>query len=161
MNGRSGEELFQRVPVVAVPARIQVIVLAGGEAGVVKDHGGPGRFWPELKVDDGVGAGVPVCGAPGLNDALVGDELNSSTNDEAAKLRECPAGGWVDGCGQSGKRRELLLVEEGLVKAVGTGLEIDLVVDGCAGRIGGVSRFLGCRLLDLRADHRGGRESGD
>ena len=68
---RSGEELFQRVPVVAVPARIQVIVLAGGEAGVVEDQGGFRVARIELEVGDGVDAGVPVSGAPSLYDALV------------------------------------------------------------------------------------------
>ena len=125
-----------------------MVVFACGEACVIEDEGDLGGAGLELEVDDGVDACVPVCGAPGLDDALAGDKLDVAADDEAAEEREGSAGAGIDGGGKAGKGGELLLVEEGLIEALGGGLEVNFVVDGSeiyVGRCGGAMghrRFL-------------------
>lgn len=136
-----------------VPTPVEVVVLSGREAGVVEDEGGFSGVGVEFEVDDGVDAWVPVTGAPGLHDALIGDEFNVAAGDLTAELGEGSAWGGIDGRIHAGEGGELLLVEDGLVEALGAGVEVDLVMDGSAG-LGGSGGGLLC--LGLRAGQRGG-----
>ena len=135
--GRLDEELLERVPVVVVRAPVEGVVVAGGKAGVVEDEGRLDAAGFEFEADDGVDTGIPMCGAPGLDDSLIGDELDGAADDEAAELREGSAGSGIDGGGQAREGGELLLVEDGGVKALRGGVEVDLVVDRGAGLIRG------------------------
>src|SRR5208337_182770 len=119
-----------------------MVVLTGGEAGVVEDHAGFSSAGLEFEVDDGIDAGVPMTGAPCLYDALVGDKFDVAADDETAKHGECAASHRVDGGRQAGEGGKLLLVEDGLTKTVGAGLEFDFVMDRGAVLIRGGGGFL-------------------
>jgi hypothetical protein len=50
------------------------------KASVIEDHLGLGRVLFEFKLDDRINTGVPVFGAPSLDDPLVGYQFNISSN---------------------------------------------------------------------------------
>ena len=131
----------------AVPAGVEGVVVAGGEAGVVEDQRGFGGAGLKFEVDDCVNAGVPVSGAPCLDDSLVGHEFDVAALDFGAEEAEGSAGGGVDGGGKSREGGELLLVEDGFIEAVRAGFEVDLVVDGGEGLMGGRGGLFCCGWL--------------
>ncbi len=72
---RSDEELLEWLPIVTLPAGIQMVVLAGGKARMVEDQCGFGSARVEFEMDDGIDARLPMCGTPGLHDPLIWDQL--------------------------------------------------------------------------------------
>ena len=112
-----------------MPAEVEVIVFAGGEAGVIEDESGFSGAGFEFEVDDGVDAGIPVGGAPGLNDAAVGDEFDVAACDEAAEQPEGAPGSGVDGGREAGEGGELLLIEDGFIQTLRGGVECDFVMN--------------------------------
>jgi len=148
---------------VAVPAEVQMVVFAGGEAGVVEDERGLVGTRFEFEVDDGVDAGVPVGGAPGLDDsrigAAVGDELNVAASDEAAEHPQGAAGSGVDGGGEAREGGKLFLIEDSFIKALRAGVEFDFVMNRGAGRVeAGGGLLLHLRLLSMQAGEGDGGE---
>lgn len=125
-----------------VPAPVEVIVLAGWKAGVIEGQGCAGSMRAEFKVDDRVDPGVPMGRTPGLDDALVLDQLHVAAHNEPSKQGEGPARSWVDGGRQPGEGGELLLVQQGDVDALWGGLEFEIVVNGGARLVGGCGGFL-------------------
>ena len=83
--GRLYQVFLKGVPVVALPTGVEGVVFACGEGGVVEDEGGFGGVGFEFEMDDGVDAGIPVGGAPGLDDSLVGDQFDGATYDFTAE----------------------------------------------------------------------------
>src|SRR5579863_10762573 len=95
---RLRQEFLERLPVVFVPAGEQVLRVAVGKATVIEGEFGPGAAFGEFEFHDRVGAGVPVFGAPGLYDSLVGNELDLAADDDAAERGEGAAGIAADLC---------------------------------------------------------------
>src|ERR1700693_810975 len=81
----SGQVFLERLPVVLLPALVEVIVIAFGETGVIEDDECAGALRFEFKFHDGVDAGIPMRGAKGLHDALIGWEFYIAPFDETAK----------------------------------------------------------------------------
>ena len=90
----------------------------------------------QIKTNDGIRAGVPSGGTPGLDDALVGDEFDIATEDSCTEHGEGSAGFAMDVSRLVGEGRELLGVKKDGVDACGSGLEIDLLAQGSAGGVG-------------------------
>src|SRR3984957_17082800 len=83
------QKLGEWIPVMLLPAGGQVLRLTLGERGVVEDEFGRSALVEELKTGNRVHAPRPAQNAPGLNDELIGRELDLTANDVAAKQREC------------------------------------------------------------------------
>ena len=149
----SDEEFLEWVPVVVVPAPVEVVVLAGGEAGVVEDQRGLGGAGFELEVNDRVDAGIPMGWPPCLHDPLVEDQFDIAANDEAAELREGSSRRRVNCGGHAAEGSELLLVEDGFVEPLRAGMKVDLVMDGSERPVSRVGGLLGHGWL-LRAQGR-------
>jgi hypothetical protein len=149
----SDEEFLERVPVMAVPAPVQGVVFAGGEAGVVEDQRGLGGAGFELEVNDRVDAGIPMGWPPCLHDPLVEDQFDIAANDEAAELREGSSRRRVNCGGHAAEGSELLLVEDGFVEPLRAGMKVDLVMDGSERPVSRVGGLLGHGWL-LRAQGR-------
>src|SRR5580698_7830961 len=130
-GGVSGEELLQRLPIMLMPAGIERVVFAGGEADVIEDQRRFSGAGFEFKANNRIDPGVPVPRAPGLHDALAGDQFDIAAGDEAAEHGERSAGGGVNGGRHAGEGGELLLVENGVIEPLRAGLEVDLVVNRC------------------------------
>lgn len=64
------EEEDQRIPVIIVPAFGEVLACSLRKTGVVKNDLCASAPWSEFELDDGIDAGSPICGTPGLDDAL-------------------------------------------------------------------------------------------
>lgn len=135
MTSGLGEVLFERVPVVFVPAGGEVGIFAGGESGVVEVERGSGGVGMKFEFDNGKDAGVPVGGTPGLDDALAGDELDVAADDESAKKTERAAFMRIDGGGESGEGGELLGIEERGFDASGCGGQLNFLMQrgACTG----------------------------
>lgn len=86
----------------------------------------------KIKTNDGISAGIPSGGTPGLDDALVGDQFDVATENSSAKHREGSAGFAVDVGGFMGEGRELFGVKKDSIDARGSGFEIDVLVQGGA-----------------------------
>ena len=91
---------------------------------------------PKIKPNDGIGAGIPSRGTPGLDDAPVGVEFDIATEDSCAEHGEGSAGFAMDVSILVGEGRELLGVEKDGVDARGSSFEIDLLVERGASSVG-------------------------
>jgi len=100
---------------------------------------------PKIKPNDGIGAGIPSRGTPGLDDALVGDQFDIATEDSRAEHGEGSAGFAMDVSKLVGEGRELLGVEKDGVDARGSSFEIDLLVERGASSVGCGRRPRGLR----------------
>jgi hypothetical protein len=85
----------------------------------------------EDKANDRVITVAPITGAPRLNDALVGHELDVATQDHSAKAGERAAGHVGDfSRSTAGKRLKLGGIGERRIDALRAGLESDFLMDG-------------------------------
>lgn len=90
----------------------------------------------KIKTNDGIDAGIPSRGTPGLDDALVGVQFDVATEDSCAEQGEGSAGFAMDVSRLVGEGRELLGVEKDGVDARGSSFEIDLLVKRGASGVG-------------------------
>lgn len=167
-----GEEFFERLPVTAVPALGEVVGLAVGEASVIEDELCAVGLLEELESRDGVNAGGPTAGAPGLDDASAGDEFDLAAADVAPVNGECAArlGADFGGLGRLDHSRlhggaeldhliELLGVGESVVDPLARGFEDDFLVDGFASMGNFIGRRRSRRLRTAGGDECGAAES--
>lgn len=115
----------------------------------------------EIKTNEGIGAGIPSGRAPGLNDALIGEQFNVATEDPGAKHGEGASGFAVDVGRLVREGRELFGVEKDGVDASGSGFEIDLLMQGSARGVGGRRRRRGLSRGGKKVRGTVGDESGD
>src|SRR5580692_776888 len=110
-------------------------------------------------------------GTPSLDDALIGDEFDISSDDHPAKHGKSTARCGVDICRHAGEGGELLRIEKNLVDPLRAGLQFDFLVKRGASLVcRGAPRFFGVLLL-LRQSPKvpaadepgqgGGSDSGD
>jgi len=88
----SGQELLHWIPVVAVPAGVEVVVLPRWKAGVVEEQREFVVAWFQFESDNGVYTCIPVRGAPCLDDALVGDQLDVAAHISPPNCEKAPPG---------------------------------------------------------------------
>jgi hypothetical protein len=141
------QKFFERLPIVALPTPIQVIVFACRKTGVIEGQGGAGSVRPEFKMNDRVDPRIPMRRPPRLDNPLVLDQLHVAPHDEPAKQGESSAGHGVNAGREPGERGELLRVEKRAVNALRSSSEIEIVVDGGARRVRGSGRPLFHRRL--------------
>src|SRR5262249_6116366 len=129
-RGRLGQMLPQRFPIVRVPAAFEVLALTLREARVVEDEPRPGALRLELELRDRVDARLPVADAPGLDDPLIGDQLDVAPLDHPAETGEGATDLRVDlGRGSAAELAELTGIGERLVDALGARIDNDFLVD--------------------------------
>jgi hypothetical protein len=90
----------------------------------------------KIKTNDGIGAGIPSRGTPGLDDALVGVQFDIATEDSCTEQGEGSTGFAMDVSRLAGEGRKLLGVEKDGVDARGSSFEIDLLVERGASGVG-------------------------
>lgn len=135
-----------------------MVVIAFGEGGVIENDRGDGIGWLEDEARDGIVARIPVTGPPGLDDALIGDELDIATDDLAFEHCKGAAFFGVDVGGEAGEGGELFGVEKRGVDAIGAGFDFDFLAEGSAFFVGGCP---GCLLHGLLGqEFREGEGSG-
>jgi hypothetical protein len=143
---RLSQEFFEGLPVVFVPAVEEGLAIAVGETAVIEGEFGAGAAIGEFEFYDRVDAGVPVHGAPGLDDALVRQQFDVPARDDAAKHGEGAADFGADlrwrcsggharlhGVAELDDALELFRVGESFVDTLGAGCERDLLVNGFGG----------------------------
>ena len=94
----SSQEFLQSFPIMSFPACCETFAIAGWEAGVIEDDFRSGALLEQFEMGDGVDSGVPFHGAPGLNDSLVGDQLDLASGNVGSKDAERSAGFAADHC---------------------------------------------------------------
>src|ERR1700723_3549941 len=153
------QELLQRLPVMLVPSRTEVVVVALGESGVVENDPRSAALRAVGEPDHGIDARVPVGGTPCLDDALTGNQLNVAADDHPAKHGERAALMRIDGRRHAAERGELFCIEESLFEARGGSGQIDLLVKRGAHVVGFGRRHLRHRrgLLVDRTSQNGCR----
>ncbi len=82
------QELRKRLPIVDFPSRRQVLCLALGKAGVIKNDFGPIALLRDCKFRNRVNARIPVDNSPSLDDSFVGHKFDVPSHDNAAEKRE-------------------------------------------------------------------------
>src|ERR1700722_3554491 len=102
-----GNEFFQRIPIAWGPSCIKTVKFLFMNAGVIQNEQGSLAMRLEFEADNRIYALIPPLRAPGLNNALIGDQLDVSGNDQATEDLERPAWFWIDFGAHSGKRSEL------------------------------------------------------
>jgi hypothetical protein len=125
-----------------------MVEVSFGETCVVEDQrslAAAYRF--KFEADDGVDAGTPRSGSPGLHEPLHGDNFDIPALDQAAKRGESAARNGVDRGRHSGKGGELFAVEEHIEYALRRGPQIDLLMKRGARLVGSRGRLLPHRGL--------------
>src|SRR5581483_5151302 len=128
--GSGSEVALQRSPVHAGPIAVELLAVLGRETGVVEDESGVRSVRDCFEPHERVDTGRPGPDAPGLDDALVRDQLHDPARDAAAEQLEGAANVALNAGGGTRDRGELLLVEQGGVDSRGARLEGDFLVDG-------------------------------
>src|SRR5207248_902534 len=108
-QNRSSEKFFERLPIVEFPSAEQVLGIAVGESGMVKENFrfGAFRFGSrvyQVESYNRENSGLPISDAPGLNDSFVGHKFQVPTDDAAAEQREAAADFPADCCGLGVRR---------------------------------------------------------
>src|SRR6202035_4610154 len=129
------EILLESVQVVLVPSRVEVVGQAFRESCVVQHQRRPQAIRVQFKLHDGVNARVPRRRTPCLYDALVGDQLDISSENLSAKERERAAFLRVDLGRHPAKGYELLWIQQGLVDPLWANFELRLIVQRSSPRI--------------------------
>src|SRR5579864_2234943 len=81
---RLSKELRERLPVIGLPTGGQVFALAGGKPDMVEDEFSRGALVDEFEPGQGIRAGIPLDDAPGLHNALAGQQLDLPAHDISA-----------------------------------------------------------------------------
>ena len=89
----------------------------------------------KIKANNGIDAGIPSGGTPGLDDALIGHQFDVATEDSCAKNGEGSAGLTVDVGRLVGEGRELPGVEKSGIDPGRSGFQIDVLMEGGASGI--------------------------
>src|ERR1700719_311490 len=95
-----------------------MIEIAFREPFVVQGHNGSRGLGFELKLNDRVDARTPMRGTPRLYDALVGDQLDISTDDLSSEQGKGSPRFGVDLGRQTRECRELLCIQKHLINAL-------------------------------------------
>src|SRR4051794_33284423 len=149
----SAQMLPQRLPIVRVPAAFEVLALALRKARMVEDQPRPGALRLELELRDRIDARLPVADAPGLDDPLIGHQLDVAPLDHPAEAGEGAADLRIDlGRGSAAELAELAGIGERFVDALGAGIENDFLMDGLghgnAPLVGGKFQVSSAALLE-------------
>src|SRR5271155_4229711 len=100
-----------------------LLIIGGGESGVIEDDAAAGAVGGQFEVDDGVDAGGPGGAAPGLDDPFRGGQLDVAAYNAGSEEAEGSARVGVDFGGGVGKGAEEFGVEQNIVEAGGGGFE--------------------------------------
>ncbi len=108
-----------------------------GKPGVIENELGFGSLLVELESRYRVQARRPIFFAPGLDDALVGNQFDVTAKNDASEDRERSAHIWTDLCRSAFQDEvshlaELLFLGERLVDPLRRGLENDFLMDAFA-----------------------------
>ena len=119
------------------PSRVEIVVLSLRKTGVIENNECLCTLLFEFKANNGVDARSPSGRTPGLDDALIWDELDIATEDSCAKHGKGTASFRVNIGGLVRESGELLGIEKDAVDARKGRFENDFLVQGCAGVVGG------------------------
>ena len=146
LTSGTGQEFFQGLPIIDFPAGGEVLAQAFGEGRVVENEFGAGTFGGELEFCDRERTGIPIGHAPGLDDALIGDEFEMASQDKTGEKRERAADFAVDfrwgsagrqaglhGITQEDDAMELFCFGERFVDALAVCLENNFLMNGFRG----------------------------
>src|SRR5260221_9529597 len=130
MMNSLGQMLSQRLPIVCLPAALEVLLLRRRKTGMVKDEPGLGALLLELESGDRVDAILPRLGAPCLDDPLIGRQLDIAPHHHSSKAGKGTTRFGADlGWSPTAHRAELLSDSERFIDALGAGLKNNFLMD--------------------------------
>src|SRR6266700_8060749 len=106
-----------------------MIAVVGRESRMVEEELGIVALPLQLEADDRIDALRPGAGAPSLDDALVGHQLDIASRDHSAETRKGASRGPIDLGWCVGEFAELLGIEQRVEDALRAGIEDDLLVN--------------------------------
>src|SRR4029077_20525722 len=123
------QKFSQRLPVVRIPSRTEMIKVPLGKSGVIENEFGARVLRFQFNLDQRISPFRKLLRqSPSLHDPPVRNQFNVPSDHQPAKHRERSANLRLDLGRCPGERREILGTEQRLVNALRSGLVIDLLM---------------------------------
>src|ERR1700722_746324 len=127
MHSFSRKIFLHWLPIMTLPADIQVIVAPLWKSRVIQYHEGTRSLFLQFESRNGINSRTPASVAPSLNHALVRNQLHVASINYLPKHCECATGHSLNLRWHSGQFGELLGIKQQLINAIRANRQVDFL----------------------------------